>query len=409
MKKGKNIADIQKMNRSLVIRTIQKQKSTTRAEISKLTDLNQATVTNIVGDLISWGVVKETGLIAGRSGRRSIKIELATENYAIIGVRLTRRHFIVGVFDLYGECRCSERFSVGLTSPIEELLDKMVAQIRQKSSMCRGQSVLGITLALPGPYIKRKGEIALLTGRQEWQRVDIADRLRRETGFSVITEQDANAAVMAEWCSTQNYDETASIVSIMVGQGVGAGVIENGKLVTGSLGIAGEIGHMSIQYNGRRCECGNYGCLEQYCSTLAVQRQIKELLHKYPETVCTEDSNIEDIIRAYLEGDCLAVSVIDDAARFLGYGIANIVNVLNPQRIFIGDELSKAGDRFLNIVKESVKERILPELYDNMEIVISQLNDSVLRGACMLLMKEMVREPEILICKEQQPEDWDDR
>lgn len=392
--KGKNKTDLQQMNRSLVLRTIQGQQRISRVEISKMTGLNQATVTNIVGDLINWGIVEEVGLSTGKNGRRAIMLSLAVENYAIIGIWLTRRHFIVGLFDIYGECRQQESFAIGLNSPIHELLDQMVVQIRKKARLCKNQFILGVALALPGPYIKSEGQIALLTARQDWQNVNIAQKLSEKTGFRVMAEHDVKAAAVAEWFYTQNYDENASLLCIMPGQGVGAGVIDNGKLLTGSLGLAGEIGHMSIRYDGPRCECGNYGCLEGYCSTLAIQRRVKELAAEFPQTMCSQECNIIDLLEAYAKGDALARHVIDEAARYLGYGIANIANLYNPEKIIIGDELSKAGERFLEIVKNSAKERIQPKVYDNMSIVYSTLPNSVLSGACLLLIEEMVKIPD---------------
>lgn len=397
VQRGKNKTDIQKMNRSLVIKTIQRHRRITRVEIAKITGLNQATVTNIVSDLIGGGIVKEVGLVAGKGGRRSIMIELAVNDFAIIGVWLTRRHFSVGIYDIYGECQEYERFSIGLYSPVEEMLCQMVEQIQKKVALCKKQSVLGIALALPGPYIKREGHIALLTARPEWQNVNIADKLSARTGLQVITEHDAKAAVTAEWFFRQRYDETSSMVCIMPGQGVGAGVIENGRLMTGDLGIAGEIGHMSICYDGPKCRCGNRGCLEGYCSTLAIQKKVRDCVKKFPKTVCTEEDTIADIIQAYLKEDELARMVVDEAARFLGYGLANIVNLLNPSEIIIGDELSKAGQNFLKIVQESIKERVLPKVYCTMEIKLSNIPDSVLKGVCLLLVEEMVKNPEVFM------------
>lgn len=397
MQKGKNKTDLQKMNRTLVIRTIQRQRHITRVEIAKLTGLNQATVTNIVGDLIEVKVVKESGLVAGKGGRRSIMLELAAENFAVIGVRLTRRHFSIGIYDINGECQGSEQFSIGLYSQIGELLDQMVCQIEKKVALCKGQNVLGIALALPGPYIKQEDQIVLLTERHEWQNVNVASKLSSRTGLRIITEHDANAAVLAEWYSTQSYREDASIVCIMLGQGVGAGVIENGHLVSGTLGIAGEIGHMSICYDGPRCECGNRGCLEMYCSTLSIQRKVRELIEDFHGTICMPESTMADIIQAYLKEDVLAVRVIDEAARYLGYGIANVINVFNPEKIILGDELSKAGNRFLNTVKASVRERVLPKVYDNVDIVLSILPDAVLKGVCLQLVEELLETPEIFM------------
>lgn len=392
--KGKNIVYVQKLNRSLVIRTIQKKHQTTRTEISEKTGLNKATVTNIVNDLINWGIVREVGFAAGKYGRRSIALELATDSFDIIGIWLTRRHLHIGLYDIYGECRFKECASIGLNSPVEELIDQMSFQIERLKNNISRKKVLGVALALPGPYIKNAGKIALLTERHDWQNVDIVQRLRERIDLDIIAEHDANAAVTAEWCYTENYDEKASLLCIMAGQGVGAGIVEDGRIFHGCLGVAGEIGHMSVDCNGVKCECGNYGCLEKYSSSLAVMKKVKNRISGGEHTVCTENSSFRDIVYAYKNGDALVKEVIDEAARYLGYGIANIVNLFNPAKIIIGDEMSLAGERFLDVIKATVKERVIPDMYNNMEIKLSTLSDSVLRGVCMTLMEEIVRRPE---------------
>ncbi len=394
--KGKNIADVQRLNRTLVLKTIHRVGPTSRAEISEITGLNKATVTNIVNDLIQWGVVIERGLATGKSGRRTIIIEMATEKYASIGVWLTRRHFVVGIYDLYGRCRTQERFSVGINHPFDKLMSEMTVQVKKMIASCNDKKILGTALALPGPYIKREGKIALLTGRQDWQNLEIVNGLQDLVKTPLIAEHDTNAAVMAEWCKAYSIDGKDSILCIMVGQGVGAGLIENGEVITGSLGVAGEIGHMSIDYNGAKCECGNYGCLEQYCSTLAIQKQVHELAAGgFQNTECTAESTIHEIISAYKNNDQLARKVINEAAAYLGYGIANVVNLFNPGKVIIGDELSEAGDDFLKIIKDNVKKRVVPDIYRNMQISLSTLKDSVLTGATIYLFDELVKTPEV--------------
>ena len=117
--KGKNLADIQSMNRSLVLKVIQKKRQTSRAEISKLTGLNKATVTNIVNDLINWGVVKESGFLTGEGGHRSIAVELASDDFVIIGLWITRRALHAGICNLDGNCDLVYHYPISTASPAE--------------------------------------------------------------------------------------------------------------------------------------------------------------------------------------------------------------------------------------------------------------------------------------------------
>jgi len=399
--KGKNHEDIQEMNRLLVIRLLQKSKVLSRAEITKQSELNQSTVTNIINDFLDWGLVRETGLIAGNRGRRSIAIELVSEDYMIIGVRLARKYFSVGAFDLSGKCYDIETTEVDLLDKPEKILSTIQKQILRKKELYNEKSILGVGIALPGPFIKSEGHIAMLTETSGWQNIDIVDYMQKGIGLKVFLEHDANAAALAEWRYTQNYDIETPTLCIMAGQGVGAGIMNQGKIVTGSLGIAGEIGHMSIQYDGPKCECGNHGCLEMFCSTIKIQQAIREKRIEYPETICQSDCHISEIIDAYKKGDRLAHDVVNRAGRYLGYGIANLINIINPGLIIIGDELSKAGEEFLESVVDTVKQRVLPKLYENTQIVLSKLEDEpALLGTGMLVIEESLQNIEIFAQKE---------
>ena len=392
--KGKTLVDVQNMNRSLVLQIIQKQHRTSRVEISKLTGLNKATVTNIVGDLIAWGAVRESGLISGEGGRRSIAIELAVEDFAIIGLWITRRSLHLGICNMYGECDKVYRYDIGVSRPADEVVNTICDKIEMLARDCDSKKILGVAMAVPGPLLKEEDRIALITDRNEWQNVAIIKEIKERIPYEMIVEHDSDAYAMAEWCYTENYDEKSSIVSLSVGYGVGGSVIEDGKILHGSLGGGGEIGHMSINYRGIPCECGNIGCLEKYCSATSVFHGIREQLSEYPDTCCREDMSENELFDAYLGGDELARKVIDESAKYLGYGIANIINIFLPGKIIIGDVMSQAGERYLELAKASAKGRVLPVLFDKTEIILSSLKDTTLKGVCLTLAQKAVEEPE---------------
>ena len=392
--KGQNISDVLRSNRVFVLTTIRKNGRISRAEISRQTGLNKATVTNIVSGLIQEGIVREAGFITGEGGRRSICLELDTDRYTVIGVWVTRRHLRVGLFNLKGDCRHREKIDIGLNSPINELIDMICEKIMALKKLCRKSRALGVALAMPGPYIKQEGRIALLTERHEWQNYDVVSQIRDRTGMKVVSEHDSNAFTIAEWCFSENYDDKASICCILVGQGVGGGIIDDGKLVHGLYGIAGEIGHMSICYDGPLCDCGNRGCLEKYCSSITLLKKVESGIAEYPDTICRPGMKESELTDAYLAGDALAHKVVNEGARYLGYGIANIVKIFNPEKVIIGDELSRAGDDFLAIVRETVEDRIAPDIYKTVDIQISRTSDPVLRGVCMSFINELAENPE---------------
>ena len=386
MRKGRNITDVLKMNRALVAKTIQKNGKISRAEISRLTGLNKATVTNIVADLMKRGTVRETGLISGESGRRSIALEVAADLFLIISIRLTERHVWIGLFDINGNGKICEKLKGGLDTSPGEVISRICRKVDEYTALGEGR-ILGIGLAFPGPYVRDDNMTSFLITRDEWQDVDFAECIREKTGLFVLAEQDVDAFTMAEWRFSENYDENASLCCLMVGQTVGGGIIEDGRLLRGRRGIAGEIGHMSIDFDGPVCSCGNRGCLEIYCSTRTLLAKMKDRLKEYPDTVCREDMSDTDLMDAYRAGDPLAVSLLEESGRYLGYGIANIIKIFNPEKIIIGDEYALAGEALLEHIKAEAFKRLFPVLYHDTQIRLSTLEEPVLRGLCVAFME----------------------
>lgn len=397
-KKGKNLEDIQEMNRSLIIRLLHKLQLCSRAELAKETGLKQATITNIINDLIKLGLVKETGIIAGEKGRRSIGLKLDIDNLKIIGVRLTRNYILAGIFNLYGDDFGIKYVDLDMRDGSKSALDKIKKAI---DSLIKGTNskdkVIGAGIATPGPFFRDEGRIGLMTEFPGWEHIFLQKELETYLGVPVFIEHDANAGALAEWWFGNNKKDKGILIYIAAGQGVGAGIIIDGVLFRGSLGIAGEIGHMSIDYNGKECECGNRGCLEQYCSTIAVRKEIKKELINYPESKLNKNCTLESIFEAIKNGDESAQKIFKKAAWFLGFGIANLLNIYNPDTIIIGDELAQTGSQLLDIVKSVVKENTLPSIFNNLEIKLSEFKeDSVLMGTIALTVDKILQSTVIL-------------
>jgi predicted NBD/HSP70 family sugar kinase len=400
---GKNLEDVQEMNRSLIIRLLQRSRTISRADLAKRSGLKQATITNIINDFINWGLVEETGLIEGEKGRRSIGLGMRCENYKVISVRLSRKYFHIAVFDVSGKQYQLKQYAIDSQEELELLLETISKELKKIIAAFSNDRILGIGIAIPGPLTKAEGSIVFFTGFVKWQNIDITKHLKSELGLPVYLEQDANAASLAEWTAIEDHNENETVLCIMVGQGIGAGIVDSGKLLLGKLGIAGEIGHMSLQYDGPKCECGNYGCMDVFCSTSAVLREIRSSINDFPNSVLSSRCTIGDVIAAYRDGDELAKKVINKAARYLGYGIASLTNVINPGTIIIGDEMSKAGEAFLNEIIKTVKSRIQEKVFNNTKIILSKFEDDpALIGASYLVINEAIKQPKTFIHKNNQ-------
>lgn len=394
--KGINQNDIQEMNQSVIIHLLRKYKGCSRALLAQLSGLKPATLTNIIGDFINWGVVREEGTIDGNKGRRAIGIRLNTDKYRVIGIRLSRRYFLAGLYDIEGTE--IEHCTVGFpkNESTQESFSLIKNQIRKYVESGKDHTIIAVGFALPGPFINTEGRIALMSGSPYWQKILIRDELEKEFNIPVFLEHDAEAGAFAEyWGMSCNPD--VNLVYIAAGQGIGAGIIINGKIYKGRLGTAGEIGHICIQTDGLQCECGSRGCLEKYCSSIALTRSINSRIAAGDYSLLHENCTFEDITLAVKQNDYLAVDEYTKACTYLAIGILNVVNSFNPDIVVIGDELPGVNPGLLEqIVTEYVNHHVLPEIAENTRIMISRSTvDSALAGAGSIALEEVFKTPKI--------------
>jgi len=183
-------------------------------------------------------------------------------------------------------------------------------------------------------------------------------------------------------------------------EGLGAGLVVEGKIYNGSQGLAGGIGHVTIDYNGPSCVCGNYGCLRNYCTEAVVIRKAYENLPRNPGSVLNSYTtiNLEAIISAALRGDPFAVTLICEAGTYLGYGLVNAVHAYNPELIILSHQFSKAGDLYLDAVNEALRTRLLPDIYKKLRVEFSVLEqDAVLMGAVALVTDFIFMNPSDIV------------
>jgi Transcriptional regulator/sugar kinase len=390
---GSNIVTVRENNLSLVIRLIHKAKICSRADIAAETGLQQATITNIVNELIEHGLVIQTGNIKGRMNRRSIGIALNIERYRMFGVYLNRENVTIAMFDLAGSILERYDYPVERDMKPSITLDVIRQKIIQMCEQDKELIYLGIGISLPGPFLLEGGKIALMSGVPGWDEIDISARLSEGHDLPIFLEHDANCGALAEiWYGDVGRQE--NVVYLTVDIGVGAGVLIQGEIYHGDLGTAGEIGHMSIDYAGPICECGNRGCLELYCSTKVLRQAYKQKAFLNPAYATRANASIEQILKDVADGDSLAREVFAKTATFLGLGMVNVVNTFNPGKIVISDRIALAGDYLIQILSGVLRERVLPEVYEKLEIRVGAfIADNILFGASALVLEHVLKSP----------------
>ncbi|MEX0690478.1 MAG: ROK family protein [Gemmatimonadales bacterium] len=288
---------------------------------------------------------------------------------AVVGVDLGGTSIVVGVVPSDGGAvwgLASQPTPVAggppaIIAQIAQMVNESVRMANRTAGATR-LDVRGIGIGAPGPLDTRRG-IVLLAPNLNWHDVPLRDEVARATGLPAALENDANCATLGEWWRGAARDGRF-VVGITVGTGIGGGIVLDGRLYHGAADVAGEIGHTTIAYAGRRCACGNYGCLEAYASGPAIAARAHEALDAGTassiETYVGGDRSAitaATVYQAANDGDPLALEIVTDTARYLGTGIANIVNVLNPDLVVVQGGVTLAGDRLLAPLRAEVSRR----------------------------------------------------
>jgi Transcriptional regulator/sugar kinase len=257
------------------------------------------------------------------------------------------------------------------------------------------KNVVAIGLAVPGPYLQDEGRIAVVTQMPTWHNINFIEEFKDEFNKPFFMVHDGNAGALAEWWFGDHPRPLHTLAYFLVGEGVGSGIIERGSLLLGVQGAASEIGHISVDVHGPHCECGNYGCLELYCSAPAMVEMARQ---RVPECFSNGHQQNSDACNAVFEaargGNQKALEVVREVAEYIGYGCVTLINAYNPDIIVIGDIVSQGGDLLMPTIQEVVKQRSISELRSRVQIKISSLKvDPTLYGAAAIATDKVLQMP----------------
>lgn len=250
---------------------------------------------------------------------------------------------------------------------------------------------IGIGAGAPGPLDAEAG-VVLLTPNLGWVDYPLRDRLQAALGLPTVIDNDANCAVLGEWWRGAAQG-TRHAIGFTIGTGIGGGLIVDGKLYHGASGCAGEIGHTTIEANGRHCACGNYGCLEAYASGLAIARRAVEAIESGEVTTLLQRAggdpariSARTVYDAAHDGDELARELVHETAQFLGAGVANLVNVFNPEVVVVCGGVTRAGDLLFVPLRREVARRAFKPAVQAVRIVAQQLEAPGVFGAARVFV-----------------------
>ena len=304
----------------------------------------------------------------------------------IIGVDLGGTNIVVGAMSADGKHHYAMR-SIP-TSPeqgAEAVADRIVGLIEGvildtiAQTKAQRRDFVGVGIGAPGPLDREKG-LVIVAPNLGWRNFPLRDRIGERLHLPATLDNDANCATVGEWWQGAAKGAT-NVIGMTIGTGIGGGIILDGKLFHGSSDVAGEIGHTTIDLNGRHCKCGNYGCLEAYASGPAIATRAREVLVR-EETASLLPSLVdgrleaitaETVYRAAQKGDAVASEIVRDTARYLGAGIANLLNILNADVVVVAGGVTQAGDALFVPLRAEVRRRAFRPAVDATEIVAGTL------------------------------------
>ena len=380
--------DAQKeVNLSLVIRALHAGRAETRIGLSRITGLKQATITKIVKQLRDWGLVTETTGQDAPLGRKPMGLTLSADRFFLGAARVNRSYLACGIFDIAGGLvaydEVPNRPELGAVASLEKL------RVLIESTLARSPGeVLGLGVALPGPYNARTKRITLMSGFPGWAKVDIEEGLSG-LGLPIFLEHDANCGALAElWYGEHSRDE--NLLYVVCDRGVGAGLITNGQVYHGASGYAGEIGHASINFAGPLCECGNRGCLELYASSEALKEAYA--LNRLAEGGASPEAG--EVLRLVRAGDKAAREAYRRVVGQLAFGVVGLINALNPDCVVFADRMVEGGDLFLTAVDSVFRSHLMPEVYASLRVSVNRLpGDPMLLGASVVALDSLLMKP----------------
>ena len=397
MRRGMNSMEMQKNNRILVLKTLQEKGMMTRAELAVELNLQKATITNIINEFYEMGIVEVIGESA--AGRRGEKLNLKLDDIFTMSIGITRKDYQLAIFDFNGNMlkhnRCCFQKEKGFAGIVENLKADAVIMVEEYGN----ERILGICLAVPGLFINRpekNEEIFMVSEFEELSQINVKAELEKVLGRRVLIKHDAKLSAFAEWRCAEEIkgEERGSLVVVRSrGFGIGTGCVVNGNIINGHLGLAGEAGYMGINYNHVRG--GREGTFEYCAGSESAARYVKERLFEFPDSILDENSTYLEVFDAYRNGDELATWAVHKVAWMLGYGIANIIYLINPDCIVIGPDYPDTED-FVNKVRESIRNFVPAFVEENASIRYSKISqDSFMLGGFYYTFENLCKKDNI--------------
>ena len=392
---------VREINLSTILRCLQAGTALSRAKLATLTGLNKTTVSSLADELIGRGLIYETGLDDSSGGRPATLLTLNPNAGQVIGIELGVDFISANLADFIGQIIWRELQEIDPADSQETIINYALTLIDKATanSQLTNIRLLGIGVTLPGMVDTEKG-ILLFSPNLQWHNVKLQQIIYNHTGIPTFVENDANAAALGEH-TFGVARQSRNFIFLSIGVGIGCGLFLNGDLYRGAGNIAGEIGHTHMDDSNRPCRCGKRGCWETTGNQYSLIERVRALLDIGRATLLNQLMTAQNspltlaiIAQAAEAGDEASLEALADTGSAIGLGIANLINIFNPEMIVIGGAMGLLGDYLLAPITQTVQKHTLNQIQQQSQVVLSQFGPTAtVMGAVALVIRAVMTQP----------------
>lgn len=398
---GADFRAMRESNRRLVLNCVRERGPLARVAIAQETGLSRSTVGSIIDTLLGEAFVREGSALSAApvGGRRAIEVHFNADVATALGIELGRTHLTLALTNLAGHILDAHITPIDTTAGPRSCLPRVITAVREfiGARGTRWDEIAGVGVAVPSP-VEVPAQTFVEPGiLPDWAGVDLRDEFLRAFGVPVRLDNDANMGALAESRHGAGRG-VAYLAYIKLGTGIGCGLVVDGQVYRGSLGTAGELGHVTVVEGGPLCVCGNRGCLETLAGTAVIVadaregRTLRECIRTrgdeageralerqiLPALADASDVDFGMVMRAAQTGDAAAIAALERAGEYIGIAVAGLVNIFNPSLILIGSGVIPVDDLVLAPLRRVAASRSLPSVWARTQVAPGLLGGSAI-------------------------------
>jgi len=343
------------INRSVILNTVRQHQPISRVRISEITRMNKSTVSSIVASLIDEELLTESPDRGGAIGRNPVNLSVRQGKHFVGAISLDAPLTRVAVVDIDGTIKALDEIRTEAVSP-ESLVSQCIARLNTLRSTLGPHEFHGIGASVAGIVDSAQSQV-IYAANLGWNHVDLGAAIREQLPDieAVSVENDAKASALAELLLGRHRLGSSSLIFLLLGAGIGAGIVVHGRILGGTTHAAGEVGHMTVVDGGEHCSCGNAGCWEVYASERAPVRWLAEANQSQPGSKVP--STLSDVFDAARAGDENARKVLRLWAQHIGVGIGDMISILDPEVAIVGGSITQVWDLVYEDINEAARGR----------------------------------------------------